>query len=559
MNTLIIPSAKLIPAEMRKYLGDIPTVLYPLDNKTMLEHLSERYSTLVDQTYVVACEKKELIYDYESWKHTGVNLIDLDSTKDIGYTVGQALKSVLEQEKDLTKVYINFADTLLTDVQLDGISDAAFFKTDALSNLWTFFTQENGVITSLKDKVHTEDTVDQQKYSFFVGIFCISDPQQFMTCLEYAYQKETTVDSLYMALMEYSKVHPMQFIQEGSWFDVGHSENYLKAKTGVAAREFNTVDIDKDRGILKKTSRNKEKLIGEISWFLKLPKNLQYLTPRIYSYSLDRNFPYVEMEYYGYHTLHEVLIMGHKPLVEWQKILKKIYFCVSDMRRFTVSDFNNNEIMQSLKDMYVTKTIERLNQLRDNPVFASYFPREIILNGRTYPSLDQIIQEIEEKFQAVIVSQFDGVFSIIHGDLCFSNILIEENAGFVRLIDPRGKFGYFDIYGDSNYELAKIAHSLEGQYDYIIKDMFQVETADNQITLKLPDNTKPIYDLFCDIFQLSGMKLNAVRFIEATLFLSMIPLHSDYPTRQVAMLSVGLQLYDRVCRDMMEQKENGAV
>lgn len=554
MNALLIPSAKLIPREMRKYLGDIPTVLYPLDNKTMLELLSEHYKQYADKSYVIACEKKELIHDYESWKHTGVEIIDIDTTRDLGHTVGQALKQLLATEKELSKVYINYADTLLTDIDLEGLSDAAFYKMDVLSYKWTFYMEENGTITSLIDKSDVASTDHKEQQAFFVGVFCISDPKLFMECLEEAYGSEEPTDSIYRALMHYSKLRPIEFLKDGTWFDVGHSENYMKAKTGVAAREFNTVDIDKDRGILRKTSKNREKLIGEISWFLKLPQNLQYLTPRIYAYSLDRNCPYVEMEYYGYHTLHEVLIMGNKPLLEWQKILEKLRFCITDMCRFKVSDTQNGEIQKSLKEMYITKTIDRMNQLKNNEAFRAYFENKIILNGQVYPSLNEIMEQIESVYTEAVLSGFDGEFAIIHGDLCFSNVLIEENAGFVRLIDPRGKFGNFDIYGDPDYELAKIAHSLEGQYDYIIEDMFRVQTDGNRIELELPNNAQTIFQLFCDIFDLHNERLNAVRFIEATLFLSMIPLHSDYPNRQIAMLGVGLQLFDQVCKDLRREK-----
>lgn len=53
----------------------------------------------------------------------------------------------------------------------------------------------------------------------------------------------------------------------------------------VKAREFNHISIDKDRGILKKTSDDKDKFIGEIKWYLKLPADIEYVRPRIFDYS----------------------------------------------------------------------------------------------------------------------------------------------------------------------------------------------------------------------------------------------------------------------------------
>ena len=65
-------------------------------------------------------------------------------------------------------------------------------------------------------------------------------------------------------------------------------------------------------------------------------------------------------------------------------------------------------------------------------------------------------------------------FNIIHGDLCFANIMVDTNLSFIKVIDPRGKFGTYDIYGDFRYELAKLFHSVDGKYDFIIKDLFDV-------------------------------------------------------------------------------------
>ncbi len=76
----------------------------------------------------------------------------------------------------------------------------------------------------------------------------------------------------------------------------------------IAPRSFNFMESDERRGILTKRSLYKNKLRAEIGWYLKLPKELRYLTPRIFDYSLDCDSPFVSMEFYGYRTLHELLI-----------------------------------------------------------------------------------------------------------------------------------------------------------------------------------------------------------------------------------------------------------
>ena len=142
-------------------------------------------------------------------------------------------------------------------------------------------------------------------------------------------------------------------------------------------------------------------------------------------------------------------------------------------------------------------------------------------------------------------------FNIIHGDLCFSNIMIDNNLNFIKVIDPRGKFGKYDIYGDYRYELAKLLHSIDGKYDYIIKDMFDIKVnlKANNIKYDIMDN-KMDFDLtniFFEVFKNRiGEDMKKIELIEALLFLSMVPLHNESLEHQYAMLSTGIKILDRI-------------
>lgn len=82
----------------------------------------------------------------------------------------------------------------------------------------------------------------------------------------------------------------------------------MNAQIKIEPRSFNFLELDEMRGLLTKRSLHKEKLIKEIFWYLKIPKQLRYLTPRIFDYSLADDSPFVKMEYYGYRTLHEIFL-----------------------------------------------------------------------------------------------------------------------------------------------------------------------------------------------------------------------------------------------------------
>ncbi len=125
------------------------------------------------------------------------------------------------------------------------------------------------------------------------------------------------------------------------------------------------------------------------------------------------------------------------------------------------------------------------------------------------------------------------------------------------MIDPRGTFGEFDIYGDERYELAKILHSIEGKYDFIIKDLFKLETDDlnYRIEFNYTEPSPDIVSIFMNVFheKINGIE-NQLILIESLLFLSMIPLHRESLKHQQAMLCRGIQLLDRVL-DIRYRKE----
>ena len=142
-------------------------------------------------------------------------------------------------------------------------------------------------------------------------------------------------------------------------------------------------------------------------------------------------------------------------------------------------------------------------------------------------------------------------FSVIHGDLCFANIMVDENYSFIKVIDPRGKFGNFDIYGDFRYELAKLFHSVDGKYDFIIKDLFKInyKSEENEVNYSIINRVRTfdLYQTFLEVFKEAiGNDLKKIELIEALLFLTMIPLHNESFEHQLVMLGTGLEILNRV-------------
>ena len=116
------------------------------------------------------------------------------------------------------------------------------------------------------------------------------------------------------------------------------------------------------------------------------------------------------------------------------------------------------------------------------------------------------------------------------------------------MIDPRGEFGIPGIYGDPRYDLAKLSHSFSDGYDFIVSDRFTVALS-TDAHIEFSSEMSTYHDQVRSIFEtlmLPDLFLRKqVLAIQALLFLSMLPLHMDKPKRQLAMLAIGMRLFDR--------------
>ncbi len=110
-----------------------------------------------------------------------------------------------------------------------------------------------------------------------------------------------------------------------------------------------------------------------------------------------------------------------------------------------------------------------------------------------------------------------GKYGIIHGDPVFTNILINQ-FGKIKLIDMRGKIcDICTIYGDTNYDWAKIYQSLIG-YDEILENKYVSKDYKNKLVNQFEKYIIKNYNL---------EKLNDIKMITKLLLFTLIPLHNN--------------------------------
>ncbi len=188
----------------------------------------------------------------------------------------------------------------------------------------------------------------------------------------------------------------------------------------------------------------------------------------------------------------------------------------------------------SIKEAYFNKTMDRLNTIRD---LVPYADREhITVNGRRCRNVYFYKRELEKKLEEIKCDHF----SFIHGDCTFSNLMVRdgEDGEPVNpvLIDPRGYFGFTELYGDELYDWAKLYYSIVGNYDrFNLKDfkldiggrsLYTDYTKEDDVGLKEGEVSLTIAsnhweDMEEDFLELTGVDRDAIKLIHAVIWLSL--------------------------------------
>ena len=306
------------------------------------------------------------------------------------------------------------------------------------------------------------------------------------------------------------------------------------------ARAYNTFEVDEVRSIITKSS-DTQRLQDEIDYYLKIhTTDFSCFYPKLYDYK-KANTSKLSIEYYGYDNLFK-----HLESEQWQTITCKLN---DILQLFTIhknNQLSSDEIISDKKSMYIDKTLYYHEELlKGFSLFKSLDDRgTITFNGQKIYTLSQIWNEVESCINSLLIN--DMKFTVIHGDMCFSNILYSSGNDSVRLIDPRGSFGRKGIYGDPLYDVAKLRHSYSGLYEYIIYDKFKLYYTDYNIDCIFSDSVhREIKAIFNNIDRFSDLR---AKVIEGLIFIGMCSRHYDSIDRQIIMYSTGLKILNEVIK-----------
>lgn len=450
-----------------------------------------------------------------------------------GGSIIESLQAGLDASSATGPVRLVLGDTLIRDAY-EG-EDFVYVGRVSESRRWCLaVTNEDGYICDYLDK---QEGVSEPHMAL-AGYYHLTDGAYLRHCV--AESLVAGECELSHVLRRYGQQRPLQARPVQEWYDFGHIDNLVHARRQLLQpRYFNTLTINPILNTITKVSENSEKLRDELEWYLQIPEELKVLTPRIISHRQTNGRLEIVQEYYGYPSLAELYVYGDLHPDTWASILRHV-MCIHGIFRGHPGRLSD----EALAAIYTHKTMERFHLLRHQDAFwAETLAQEtVVYNGRSLLNILPLQERLHERTCRLVET---ATVCVIHGDFCFSNILFDINHQIIRLIDPRGSFGARGIYGDSRYDIAKLRHSISGCYDFIVAGLFHLQgdpAGGFQGHVYANGVAHSVAHTFDKMIVEAGYDLQDIRLIEALLFISMLPLHSDHPQRQRMLYLAGLQL-----------------
>jgi hypothetical protein len=316
---------------------------------------------------------------------------------------------------------------------------------------------------------------------------------------------------------------------------------------GFEARHFNLVSGD-DVTVVKR-SADRAKIEAEYRYLTGLPEALRRWFVQPYDLRLDNGVASYRMERLGVADVALIWIHGAMDAGAFAPFLDKLFRYIDERPQRAL---DRDQYMACARTLYVDKVKERIARLAGEPDFAALDAH--IRAGTPYEGLRAAVDDYLARFEAYLAGRGnrDEPRAVIgHGDLCLSNILYDKATRLMKFVDPRGAGDGDGMWIDPYYDLAKLSHSIFGAYDFLNNDLFTIEVSDAlglELTVQAPALDAQQAQ-FQHALEARGYDLYGIRLREASLFLSMLPLHLDSPRKVLAFALDGIAILRELGRN----------
>lgn len=453
--------------------ANVPKALVPVDNLPMLFHLFRRYP---EKKYVIIGD-----YQYDVLRRyletfADVQYLLVNAAGDFGTCAG--IRAALEKIPDGKSFLMIWSDLLL-------------------GNEFRFPEQEGnyvGISGSFPCRWSYQDGIFQEmpsKKHGVAGLFLFQEK----SCLEHV-----PLQGEFVRWLKREELVMGELLLTGTR-EFGLLEEYQKLEKQLC-RPFNRVRFLKDR-VLKEglDEQGKRLAVRERAWYKKAMELGFRQIPQIYGLEP------LDMERISGNALYRYVGLLRE---DKERILKRL---ISGLKELHALETCERDYF-STWEAYAGKTFVRLDKVRNLIPFAD--ERYIVINGRRCRNVFFFRKELEEKIFEMKI----GDFCLLHGDCTFSNIVLRQDMEPV-FIDPRGYFGYMELYGDPDYDWAKLYYSIVGNYDRFNRKEFLLSFGAKSVQLAIESNQWE--DMEETFFRLLGEEVSPekIRLLHGIIWLSL--------------------------------------
>lgn len=306
--------------------------------------------------------------------------------------------------------------------------------------------------------------------------------------------------------------------------DIGVISNFIQCVTGnFESRYFNS--LKGNEYTIVKTSKNKNKIKSEYCYYHFLPEDMQFWFVMPFNYKEDEASASYTMERLHMTDLAIKWVHGSMDESEFRELMDKFfYFFRSRHER----ECTKEEYEKVSKSLYVEKVNNRIEDLKKTKEYKSIEKLLEVSDNFNIDSLKNLYFDLKKKIE--MRNHYPWLRVIGHGDPCFANSMYNKSTKTLKFVDPKGALKEEDLWTNPYYDIAKLSHSICGRYDFFNNALFDIRIDENfSYELSIPFDNSRFIEIFRKKVEENGFDFLTVRIYEASLFLSMLPLHIDNP------------------------------
>lgn len=522
-----------------------PKPMLPFNNKPIIGHLLEWFiKEEFDEVIIIVEYKHDKIIDYVTKvflkeDNIKIRFVRQGGLLGLGHAIYKGLNAILDDDASLLIV---LGDIILDDSLTFNYSEdfIVYNEVDDYERWCMIQLDDENEIVDFYDKPKEQPPTNKN----VIGIYNFSFVKQLKNVYN-LYDVEHFIDNndeleFSFFLNEYVYYNKVKGVYNNDYLDFGVLSDLNKSKLQVV-REFNKIELiddDIDELKIKKSSiKNPKKILNEFLWYEKIPLHMHKYTPKTYEFNNkivdDYEGANYVMSYIDSTPLQELFMYNLPDFHNWILIFNNIHKYFLDTKNIENKeqfyDENKNKLIQANIKMLREKTKQRVDQIKN------MFPhKEYVINGQFYDNpiyhLDKILERVDEVSSDVNIDNL----VILHGDLFFGNMMYDIEKESLKIIDPRGEYGEFTTHGDIRYDLAKLYHSVIGNYDFIVNGLYELRDYDSTLNYSIfnGNDNEGIVDLMHNLIEVLDNDIDDIEFITGLLFLTMIPLHSENKNNQ---------------------------